>query len=538
MFRCIAFPAFLLLASQSSLLSQSQVDTQKPDLTIRSTTRLIQVHVAVRDGSSQPVAGLAQGDFEIIEDGRRQDIRFFTTASNRQAQDAGIAPGMTSNRLSPGTESRGVTVVLVDSLNTDWSARAAARENLRKFLLAARPDDRIALYTLGGSLKVIHDYTTDAASLLKQLDRTFDQANFGDNLAQLNLLKELIPEAGALLAWSIARETDFRDVQRATASFDALEAIARHVGATPARKSLVWISSGFPLSIRATAANGTTVPGRGFARTGEDRSFSPEFDKAFKALSAGNVAVYPVDPKGLMGLAEFDAVSPRPSADRSWQENNSMLNQLAQRTGGRAFTSQNDILGALQQISAEAQQTYVLAYYAPSEQFDGRYRKIEVRLKRRGLSAAHRQGYYALDDKALKQTDSEQEMRLAARQPLDSAIIGIDARLQPQPGSEAQMLLARIDTAELLWPEGTGFAAEAKVALLQFDAQGRQVAGTVDSVRVPLDAAKAGLLSRNGLAFQRGITLKPETATVRIVVRSAKTGAIGTLALPIQRPTA
>lgn len=518
------------------LLALPSAAFQEPPVPLlQSTTRLIQVDVVVRDKSGQPVPGLAQQDFEIFEDGRRQRVRFFSATAPRPAEPPDLAPGMVSNRaVTEGTE-RGVTVVLVDSLNTDWRARAAARANLRKFLLAARPTDRIALYTLGGSLQVVHDFTSDAASLLKRLDSKTDQANFGDNLDQLSLLKDLIPEAAALLKWSLAREGDFRNTQRAVATFSALEAIARHLGAVPARKSLIWISSGFPLSINANPSTATVTARHGLVNTGESRNFAPEFDKAFKELSAANVAVYPLDPRGLQGLPEFDAISRSPAADRSWIESDSMLTQMARRTGGRAFVSQNDILGSLRQVAAEAGSTYTLAYYPPSEKFDGRFRKIEIKVKRDGLTAAHRQGYYALDEKELKRADAAEEMRTAARDPLDSSLIGIDAVLNRQSGTPTLELLARIDVEPLLWREASGFSVTANVGILQFDAEGRQLAGSNDSLSFTVDAAKAAALSKNGLSFRRGVDVKPEAARVRLVVRSVKTGATGTLTVPLPK---
>lgn len=529
-------PALWLLALPAAALAQAPAPASPQDpspLVLRSTTRLIQVDVVVRDKAGRPVPGLGQGDFEIFEDGRRQAVRFFSAAAPRPARDAELPPGMVSNRAPLEGSRQGVTVILVDSLNTDWRARNAARENLRKFLLAARPDDRIALYTLGGSLKIVHEFTTDARSVLKQLESRTEQPNFGDNIEQISVLKELIPECAALLKWSLAREGDFRDVQRAVATFDTLQAIARHLGSTPTRKSLIWISSGFPMSINANANTATMTAQHGLVMTGEHRSFTAEFDQAYKALSAANVAVYPIDPRGLMGLPEFDAISRKPEANRPWVESNSMLQQMAQRTGGRAFIDQNDILGSLKQVTDEAQQTYTLAYYPSSDKFDGRYRKLEVRLKREGLAAAHRQGYYALDEKELKQADPAEAMRAAAREPLDSAVIGIDAALNPQPGTKVLELLARIDAAELLWPEGSGFTVAASVAVFQFDAEGRQLAGVSDNLSFAADPAKAALLSQHGLSFRRGVELNPAAARVRLVVRSARTGATGTLTVPL-----
>lgn len=521
----------LMLAALAPVLAQTTQNEQP--LLLKSTTRLVQVDVTVRDKAGRPVEGLKEGDFELFEDGKRQAVRFFSGSADGFNRTEPLMAGMATNRPALGGDRRGVTIVLVDSLNTDWLSRAAAREGLRRFLMAARPDDRIAVYTLASELKVVHDYTSDAASLLKQLDKKVETPNTVDSMAQLKLLATMIPSAAALTKWSLAHESEFRILQQAETTFDALESIASHVGGTPGRKSLVWISGGFPLSIQNNSGTRVRTKSNGMVSTGLTRSFAPEFERAQRALANANVAVFPINPKGLESLPEFDTGVRDLPATRDWRENNSMLHQVAARTGGRDFTDINDIAGAMKTVSDEAQKSYTLAYYPASQQSDGRFRKIEVKLKKAGLAAGHRPGYFAVDEAAVTKADVRAELTEAAREPLDASVVGIDGMVRTRESAAGHEVLARIEANELMRQDGAIFQVGAAIAVLQFDAEGRQLDGFTDNVTFKVDAAKASALARHGIRYQRAIELKPGAARVRFVVRSATTGALGSLTLPV-----
>jgi VWFA-related protein len=495
---------------------------QEPVLILRSATRLVQVEVVVRDGSGRPVKGLKQGDFEVRENGKPQAIRFFTDHADAAARTSELPPGMVSNRLEIAGPRQGVTVVLIDSLNTDWQHTAQALVNLRKFLDGAHPADHVAIYTLGRDLKVFHEITGDARSLRQKLDRYASGAVDGQSDAALmNALMD--EEASLLLRWTIKTEQVDRSTARGQATFNALERIAARLGSTPGWKSLVWISSGVPIQL-GPGQSATWTGGAG--QSGWVRSFEKEFDRAVRALTSSNVAVYPIDPAGLQAL---------PASAGDWRalQTASMLTQLAASTGGRAYVGRNDVVGALTQITEAAQASYTIAYYPEDTTFDGRYRKIEVRMRKADLTASHRSGYYAVDLAQVGHEDADSAMRAAALDPIDAAVIGIDAGLQDTDAGPR--LVARIDTAELLWPEKGGFAVATSVGVFQYAADGRQLASVVDRIDFTCDATKAALLSQYGLSYGRNVNLSPDAARLRVVVRSGKTGAVGSVTVPLAR---
>lgn len=525
MWNCTARGGLLLAVVAAAGVAQA------PELVLRSTTRLVQVEVVVRDGSGKPVSGLKQGDFEILEDKKQQPIRFFADYRREKPAETGLPPGMQSNRPEVTGPRRGVTVILIDSLNTNWAARARAYENLMKFLNGADPDDRIALYTLGHEFKVFHDFTGDARSLRKRIKERGNPSLAA--IGEEAILNELIPEGALLAKWAREQEGAARLVARATATLDTLTVVANHLGSTPGWKSLIWISGGFPLQT-GMERNANMTQWRGSrTTTGELRSFDPEFDRAIKALTNSNVAVYPIDPVGLQALPQIDAGARMPGSDRPWQETGSMFMQMARRTGGRAYTDINDILGSLRDVTEGAQSSYTVAYYAPNPKDDGKYRRIEVRVKKPGLSVSHREGYFAIAADEIRQSDPEKLMLAAARDALDSAVIGIDAQWMTTP--DGPRVRARVNTAELISNEGSGFKVEAVSGVYQFDREGRHLGALADRISFNCNANQAAQLAQHGMSYDRAVALHPEAVRVRLVVRSSRTGAIGSITLPVPR---
>jgi len=64
-----------------------------------------------------------------------------------------------------------ITVILFDGLNTRFQDQAYARRQIVKFLSEIQPHDRVALYLLGGNLRILHDFTNNSDHLAKALSK-------------------------------------------------------------------------------------------------------------------------------------------------------------------------------------------------------------------------------------------------------------------------------------------------------------------------------------------------------------------------------
>src|SRR5262249_36338034 len=147
---------------------------QTPPPVFRSATRLVQGNVVVHDKHGQPVTALKKEDFTVHEHGKPQTSSFFEmdSAAAVAAPPATPRPADAFTKL-PGQRGgvpTGVSVLLLDLVNTSWEDQHRARAGLQTFLQQIEPQDHIAIFTLGSrGLTLLHDYSTDAASLVERL---------------------------------------------------------------------------------------------------------------------------------------------------------------------------------------------------------------------------------------------------------------------------------------------------------------------------------------------------------------------------------
>src|SRR5260370_6746564 len=321
---------------------------------LKVTTHLVQVNVVVHGKKNEAVDDLKKEDFKVYDNGQLQQIATFSLESAKLAEEKlQKAPALPQNNFTNRVELRpksanNVTVMLLDGLNTKFEDQAYAKQQLIKMLGKSQPEDRVDVYTLGRELKILHDFTSDASSILRVLgkhkgrinnevaDSNPEEPNTGDDN-----LDQFMREADQKIA-------DYQTINRVLTTLTALEAIANHVSRIPGRKNLIWISGGFPMHM---GLDEFTV-----SDTQEKRTFSQEMERAARALNTANLAVYPVDARGLMVDPGFNAtgrgnsnprrppqVGPNSKAMRSIQNSQQTMDDLAERTGGQAYYKSNDL---------------------------------------------------------------------------------------------------------------------------------------------------------------------------------------------------
>ena len=282
------------------LLAASYGIAQAP--LFRASTRLVQVNVVVHDSQGRPVNDLKREDFRIDEGGQPQQIRFFSMASadDRADPPATLPPHIFSNVFAKRVGApTAVTVMLLDLLNTSWTDQIHARKALVAFLEQIQPQDHIAIFALGAhSLTLLHDYTTNAASLVVRLKQVHNGGlpEFDASTQHTEPQREFKSLGLDAIFDANPQEADFFTVNRVVNTLSALQALAQHLSGLPGRKNLIWLSGGFPLTIGFK-----TLPAIGSTR--DQRTFTREMDAAVRALNDSDVAVYPVDARGLWVFA-------------------------------------------------------------------------------------------------------------------------------------------------------------------------------------------------------------------------------------------
>ena len=254
----IALPLLLVLGA----LPISAQDDDVPSM--RSTTRLVQLHLVVLD-KNQPVNGLKENDFQVFDNGVRQKIVHFSASpSSVSKKSSKRSPLIISNRAGIDDEVPGVTVIMVDELVLDAAAGEVPLEvsaqirrvrlEVLSFLAKLSPGQQVAIYALRreGAV-VIHDFTDDPALLA---DAAKSLGGGGARGKPVNLDSPIFEGARTLSAWrqnapspGEPQANQAREHANNIMAGYGFQGIIQHLAAVPGRKNLVWISATLPLSV-------------------------------------------------------------------------------------------------------------------------------------------------------------------------------------------------------------------------------------------------------------------------------------------------
>lgn len=291
------------------LLAQS-VD---PPLVLRSETRAVQIGVVARDKSGEPIRDLQSADFTVFDDGKPRRIQFFSMDSDAAS---------TGRRAEPR-----VTAIVLDGLNTEFSDQSYARDQAIEAVGRMPLDHSIAVLALTPALK-LQNFTRDRALLLAAI------AAFQPNLPRYAMK------------------------QRIQVTLAALKTLADRMSSASGRKSIVWITGGFP-------------PIQGYDRA---------IENVLHQINEADVAVYPIDARGLMlgvgGGSNFP-----------------IMDRFAEATGGRAYYNGSDVAGGIEGAIADWRSAYTIGFYLGGAERDRRFHTLKVEVDRPGAVLRYRRGY-------------------------------------------------------------------------------------------------------------------------------------------------
>ena len=541
---------FCALVRVSSALGQESGTSNPSQGIIRSVTRLVQVSVIAQDKKGDPIEGLTRDDFAVFDNGKEQKISVFSVESSRllPASSKPLPPNIFSNRWDArGGVPTSVTVILFDGLNTPFEDQAYARQQIIKFLKQLQPQDRVALYALGSSLHIIHDFTSDAGPLLEALQHyrgriaselaASEPDPNTDTAGASDASDTGVSELDAFMSDVTNRMNEFYTTRRVETTLEALEAIANHVAKLPGRKNLIWVSGSFPLTLGYDSLDPIA----------EKRTFSPEIGRAVDALNNANLAIYPVDARGLMTDPRFSA-STRSVPSRTSNSFSKIqltldtMNELADRTGGKAFYNNNDITGAVRSAIDDSRLTYVLGYYPNDVQWDKRFREIKVRVKRPGARVRFRRGYFAMPEEQIDEKQRKEFLNEVAWSPLDATGVGIYARLVPPPPSADRSLMGialLVNSHDItLHLDKDHWVGSVDVLFIQRAADGKVLNGTSKAINMNLKDETYKKVEKDGLILTGSEKLLAGVSELRIVVRDGPSGSIGSLSVPLSKVTA
>lgn len=521
------------------VLLASAVSAQEPARpTFRANTRLVQVNVVVHDRSGNPVGDLAAADFKLFEGGKEHPVELFAIETHQAlaASRLAVPPNTFSNHLE-GVAGGTVTVVLFDRLNTRFEDQKPAKDQIVKVLAGLQPSDRVALYVLeADTVRVLHDFTNDAAGLVRVLTRYLA----GVTSRELELSEAPAPDLGTtgipaidaeMEAW-VQQTTEAINAlftsKRGEYTTDALEGIANHLAGVRGRKNLIWVSSAFPLVISDFMG---------------PRSLTPEINRASRAINNANIAVYPVDTRGLIGA--FTGPPPAPGTPAQFttlatvMPNMDTMRTIAENTGGRAYVNTNAIGDAVRRAMDDSRVSYVLGYYPSHGKWDGKFREIKVDVTtRKGLDVRHRKGYLAIPPQP-QQTAAGRAAALgdAIRSPLEATGIGLTASVDraAAPSRDA-MLTIQVDARSITWDKrGDEWAGALDVLVGQSDTDHAFVKSMDTVVNLGVNAERYAQMMTEGFTLTHKITLRQGVARLHIVIRDVPSRTTGSLIIPAGR---
>ena len=248
--------------------------------TIHAETRLVLVDTVVTDKKGNYIRDLTIKDFKVWEDNKEQAIKSFSL------QDDNAAPEKAQKHY---------LVLFFDNSTMDVGDQMQARQAAAKFIDAnAAPNRLIAVVDFGGTIKISQNFTADATRL-KQVVAGTKTSSVSPNAAPVEVASLAPPVGGTSFGMPYLgnAEADFG----AHSVMLALRSLAKNLGTVPGRKTLVFLTSGFPL-------------------TPERQS---ELTAVIDVCNRNNVAVYPLDVRGLVagGIASPQSLLQIPSHPRS-----------------------------------------------------------------------------------------------------------------------------------------------------------------------------------------------------------------------------
>lgn len=468
--RCLNLGVAALAATFATVAFAQQTDASAngPDTTLKVNSRAVLVDVIVTDHNGNPVRGLKQEDFRVLEQGKHQSISYFEEHSGpsfrEQEQQKMEFPHLPPNvftNFSPLPTPPVVNVLLLDSLNTPIADQIYLKKAAQNYLKSLKPGTRLAIFTMSLRLSFIQGFSDDPTVLARAMGyrkndrsepavlvKSQGETDAQDTVVEMMSAMEASGNSAALATavspqtieafQQFMQETHYaQDSDREYRTMENLNQLAAFLGSFPGRKNVIWMSGAFPLSL--------------FGDT--SMRFEGSVAQTINLLAASRVAIYPVDVRGAAtpelytaenrldptAVSAIQTLGPPPgitngapnagmgvqsaalsTESQARNSSNSTMDMLAEQTGGKAFYNQNNLERIIDNVTSHSLDFYTLSYSPTNETMDGGFRKIEVKVgDNQQFHLSYRQGYYARDEAlpGAAQSLQQQEAQHAAQDP-------------------------------------------------------------------------------------------------------------------------
>ena len=496
------------------------VSAQQPAPTFRAQVEAVQVDVFVTDRDGNPVRDLRLEDFELREDGTPQTITSFSEVIIPINAPPPFSPGTPRPDVATNSGGEGrLYAIALDEVGADLALRA--RHFLTTFIERHfEPNDVGVVVNVGRALSAAaQDFTSDRGLLLAAINRL--QGGWG------------VPPETPGEPWRRDRSPL---AQRARAA--ALKGlIASLAGIHGRRKALIYITEevGDVYSV---------IDYKGGVR-------SLEFDDLRAAMTEamrGGVAFYTIDPCGLTagGFLGETAANVAGVCDADL-ERMAAFRKLSEATGGFAVVNSNSFGQALERMVKENSNYYLLGFTSTNDRRDGRYRRLEVRAKRPGLTVRARDGYIAPSGSPGRSAGTRTNATATAgirdviASPLANGAVPMKvfaAAFKGSKDNEARVVItAEFDASRLGFTGTSGIMrAQIELASAAVSAGGKVTRGQPQVIDLALKPDSYAQALAHGFRTQSSITLPPGRYQLRVAGGNTQAAKVGSVMYDLDVP--
>jgi VWFA-related protein len=537
-FWIVTLATLMAAGQQTPVAPPAQAPLPAGTAKFSASSSLVIVDVTVKDKSGNAIDALDKNDFVVLEDGKPQKVEIFEHQKlTLEPEPPDPPPALEEkNELPPPPkttiQSEGAThiqyhdkrlmALFFDFSNMQIPDQLRAQDAAMKFLEEhMTKSDLVAILLYTTTVQVKTDFTADRmilTDIIKNLPigDAADMADVADTGADDS------EDTGAAY---VADETEF-NIFNTDKKLAAVEETVKKLATLPEKKALVYITGGI-------------------SKTGIDNQ--AQLEATVNAATKANVAIYPLDARGLMGDPPGGGASKGASRGAgmftgstinsqraSINDSQETLATLAADTGGKVFLDSNDLALGMQQVQEQFRSYYILGYYTTNTSTDGKYRKISVKLKNvASAKLEFRDGYYASKEwTKFNGDDKEKQLReaLTTGDPQTDIPLALEVdwfRISPV----AYFVPISVKVPGSAIP----LAMRKSGGETQFDFIGnvmdenKSVVGQLrDFIKVKLDAGEAEKLTSRNFNCDFGFTLAPGRYRMRFLVRENQSGKMGT----------
>jgi VWFA-related protein len=560
---------------------------QTPSVTFQVEVNFVDIDAVVTDERGNFVPGLSKEDFELFEDGKPQEISTFSLVDIPMpaagARSTAAVPAVSDVKSNAQPISGRLYVIVLDDLNVSPLRSKVVVNAARQFVERNfAPNDIAAVVYTSGRTDAGQEFTSERALLLAAIDRfqgrklrstVIEKADqyFTQHLKELEINApdpndtdyiQSEPKSGTVrgpMGYSdiTTDADDFERGHRAQQVLNSLKRLAEMMGGIRGRrKAVLMFSEGIDYPIYdifgSQAATSVIMATR----------------DAISAAARANVSFFAVDPRGLVGFTSetielnygadptlgFDAKGLL--ADMYLSQDS--LRTLAEETGGYAAVNWNNVGAALDRIVRANSTYYVLGYYPATTPKDGRFHKIEVRVKRPGLRVSARKGYVSprplsASERADLEKNRERargragsaqtsdELREILNQPLQRNGLTLAVQAAPFKGASRQASVAvavELDANRLRFTEQPNktFADGIEVSLFALDERGKSQGGNFYQFNLALRPDTYERVRNSIVRMNPRLTLPPGRYQLRVGVRESGAGEMGSVFYDLNVP--